>query len=94
MRFCAQSCGVVWKIKKNFSCRQPTFHKSAGGGGGVGRMGVGVCPDIAFFLIPFGRVDYYSYLCTVLKYILIGGGLIRENGVATFHKCTLKVGKM
>ena len=58
------------------------------------RMGVGVCPDIAFFLIPFGRVDYYSYLCTVLKYILIGGGLIRENGVATFHKCTLKVGKM
>ena len=57
-------------------------------------MGVGVCPDIAFFLIPFGRVDYYSYLCTVLKYILIGGGLIRENGVATFHKCTLKVGKM
>ena len=57
-------------------------------------MGVGVCPDIAYFLLMFGYVDYYLYLCTVLKYILIGGGLVRENGVATFHKCTLKVGKM
>ena len=46
------------------------------------------------FNAPFGYVDYYSYLCTVLKYILIGGGLVRENRVATFHKCTLKVGKM
>ena len=57
-------------------------------------MGVGVCPDIAYFLLMFGYVDYYLYLCTVLKYILIGGGLVRENRVATFHKCTLKVGKM
>ena len=95
MRFCAQSCGVVWKIKKKFSCRQPTFHKSAGGGGGVGVVWVWVSVLILLvFLIPFGYVDYYLYLCSVLKYILIGGGLIRENRVATFYKCTLKVGKM
>ena len=86
-------CGL--KIKKKFSCRQPTFHKSAGGGGGVGVVWVWVSVLILLvFLIPFGYVDYYLYLCTVLKYILIGGGLIREKGVATFHKCTLKVGKM
>lgn len=28
------------------------------------RMGVGVCPDIAYFLLMFGYVDYYLYLCT------------------------------
>ena len=92
MRSRVVSCG---KSKKIFLVGSLPKTKSAEGGGGCRcRMGVGVCPDIAFFLIPFGRVDYYSYLCTVLKYILIGGGLIRENGVATFHKCTLKVGKM
>lgn len=95
MRFCAQSCGVVWKIKKNFLVGSLPKTKSAEGGGGVGVVWVWVSVLILLvFLIPFGYVDYYLYLCTVLKYILIGGGLIRENGVATFHKCTLKVGKM
>ena len=44
-------------------------------------MGVGVCPDIAFFLIPFGRVDYYSYLCSVLKYILLVAVLFVRMGL-------------
>ena len=40
-------CGL--KIKKKFSCRQPTFHKSAGGGGGVGVVWVWVSVLILLF---------------------------------------------
>lgn len=53
-------CYCFLKIKKNFSCRQPTQDQERRRGRGCRcRMGVGVCPDIAFFLIPFGRVDYF-----------------------------------
>lgn len=86
-------CGL--KIKKKFSCRQPTFHKSAGGGGGVGVVWVWVC---CLILLSFSHSVWSCRLLFVplqrFKIHFIGGGLIRENGVATFHKCTLKVGKM
>ena len=66
MRSRVVSCG---KSKKNFLVGSLPKTKSAEGGGGVGVVWVWVSVLILlFFLIPFGRVDYYSYLCTVLKY--------------------------
>ena len=78
MRSRVVSCG---KSKKIFLVGCLPSTRAQKGEGCRCRMGVGVCPDIAFFLIPFGRVDYYSYLCSVLKYILLVAVLFVRMGL-------------
>ena len=76
-------CYCFLKIKKNFSCRQPTFHKSAGGGGGVGVVWVWVSVLILLsfshsiwicrlFLVPLQPINIYLR------------SEIRENGKTAF----------
>ena len=82
MRFCAQSCGVVWKIKKNFLVGSLPKTKSAEGGGGVGVVWVWVSvlillfsPDVwicRLFLVPLQPINIYLR------------SEIRENGKTAF----------
>ena len=92
MRSRVVSCG---KSKKIFLVGSLPKTKSAEGGGGVGVVWVWVS---VLILLGFSHSVWSCRLLFVplqrFKIHFIGGGLIRENGVATFHKCTLKVGKM
>ena len=91
MRSRVVSCG---KSKKNFLVGSLPKTKSAGGGGGVGVVWVWVSVLILLFSPDVWICRLLFVPLQRFKIHFIGGGLIRENGVATFHKCTLKVGKM
>ena len=79
-------CYCFLKIKKNFSCRLPTFHKSAEGGGGVGVVWVWVSvlillfsPDVwicRLLFVPLQPINIYLR------------SEIRENGKTAFF-CVL-----
>ena len=89
MRSRVVSCG---KSKKIFLVGSLPKTKSAEGGGGVRVVWVWVSvlillfyPDVwicRLLFVPLQPINIYLR------------SEIRENGVATFHKCTLKVGKM